>query len=497
MKFGWCVVWNAVAVGTYRLGVIALAWLALSAGAFAQQAPVVPAADIVPGKLFPHVACVRAPDQSYALYVPSTFTRDRLWPVVLALDPAARGAVPVELMQAAAEKYGFIVAGSNNSRNGPFTSSYQAAAAMAEDVSRRFPVDGKRVYLTGFSGGARAAVVVAKLCHGCAAGVILHGAGFPADPQYRPGKDVAFAVFSAIGTLDFNYSEVIPLQEELESQGIARRLRRFDGPHQWAPPEVWMEAFAWMDLMAMKRGVLQANPAFIEQQLAARLVRAREYESAGRLYAAWQEFRDITSDFAGLADTAAAAARAAALERHKQVLEQRAAEHKEIEEEKRILLAFDRAFARMLQQSAPRMEARAAVESEIATLRQRRDRESKESAAASPATERAFAQVSARLYEAGDQARRERDFPLAILDFELWAKLIPAQPFPHYHLARTHAQAGKKKDALRTLRRAVELGFNRPEALSHEDFASLQADPEFAKLRAEVEKAKAAANERR
>lgn len=415
--------------------------------------------------------------------------------MVFALDPAARGAVPVELMQAAAEKYGYIVAGSNNSRNGPFTPSYAAAVAMAADLSRRFPVDAKRVYFTGFSGGARAAVHVARLCQGCAAGVILHGAGFPSENP--ADKSVSLLVFSAIGVLDFNYSEVIPLQEQFDALGITHRLRRFDGPHQWAPPEVWVEAFEWLDLMAMKRGALPHNEAFVAQQFAARLGRAREHESAGRLYAAWQEFRDAARDFAGLTDTADAAARAAALERNPQMRQQRDAERKEIAEEARILLAFDRAFSRMRNLTAERMEARAAVESEIESLRRRRDREKEKSAAASPVTERSFTQVSARLFEAGDQARSEKDFPLAILDFELWAKLIPGQPGPHYQIARTHALSGKKKDALRALRQALELGFNRPELLSHEDFASLQSDPEFARLRAEVEKARATADERK
>jgi dienelactone hydrolase len=471
--------------------------LLIASPAMAQQAAVAPEAELTPGKIIPRVACASAPDQTYALYLPSYFTRDRLWPVLLALDPAARGAVPVELAKDAAEKYGYIVAGSNNSRNGPFTPSYQAAAAVAQDVSRRFPVDGKRFYLTGFSGGARAAVVVARLCKDCAAGVFLHGAGFPSDPDYRPQKSDSLAVFSAIGMLDFNYSEVIPLQEEFGSLGMTHRLRRWDGPHNWAPPEAWIEALEWFDLVAMRRGVLQRSDAFIAQQLAARTARAREREAAGDLYAAWQECRDIARDFAGLADPTAAAARAAVLERNPQMQQQRDAERNAIADERRILQAFDRAFARFLNLPAERLDARAAVESEVESLRRRRDREAEGGAAASPVSERAFTQVSARLFEAGDHARREKDYPLAILEFELWAKLLPTQPFPHYHLARTHSLAGRKKDALRALRRAVELGFNRPDALHHADFAPLHADPDFTKLRSAMEKSKATADERR
>ena len=57
--------------------------------------------------------------QSYWMFAPADYTADRAWPILYCLDPAARGRVPVDLFASAAEKAGFLVAGSNNSRNGP------------------------------------------------------------------------------------------------------------------------------------------------------------------------------------------------------------------------------------------------------------------------------------------------------------------------------------------------------------------------------------------
>ena len=61
------------------------------------------------------------------------------------MDPGGRGRTPVERYQAAAEKYGYIVAGSKNSRNGSWQASTDAVAAMTKDVAARFTVDAKRV----------------------------------------------------------------------------------------------------------------------------------------------------------------------------------------------------------------------------------------------------------------------------------------------------------------------------------------------------------------
>src|SRR5262245_2339531 len=76
------------------------------------------AAPLPAGRVVPDVKCAKDTSQSYALYLPSGYTPSRAWPVILGFDPGGRGTTPVERYQAAAEQYGYIVAGSNNSRNG-------------------------------------------------------------------------------------------------------------------------------------------------------------------------------------------------------------------------------------------------------------------------------------------------------------------------------------------------------------------------------------------
>ena len=90
----------------------------------------------------------------------------------------ARGAVPVARFKDAAEKYGYIVVGSNNSRNGPQPLS-EIVSDLWADTHARFSIDDQRVYLAGFSGGARVAISVAFWLKDRVAGVIACGGGFP------------------------------------------------------------------------------------------------------------------------------------------------------------------------------------------------------------------------------------------------------------------------------------------------------------------------------
>ena len=133
--------------------------------------------DLPAGAIIDDVRCAADSSQSYALFIPSNYTPDRAWPVIFAFDPGGRGRNPVERYQAAAEQYGYIVAGSNNSRNGSAETG-KAVSAMAADVTSRFRIDTRLMYAAGMSGGARVALGVA-LGSPSIAGVIASSAGYP------------------------------------------------------------------------------------------------------------------------------------------------------------------------------------------------------------------------------------------------------------------------------------------------------------------------------
>ena len=132
------------------------------------------------------------------------------------------------------------------------------------DTHTRFALDERRIYLTGFSGGARMAGSIALGCPQCKiAGVIAHGAGYPA--TRKPGTKDTLLYFFAVGDQDFNWREVIGIRREREEQGQPYRVRVFSGPHQWAPSEVMEEAVEWLMLKGMQAGSWPVDTAFVER----------------------------------------------------------------------------------------------------------------------------------------------------------------------------------------------------------------------------------------
>jgi predicted esterase len=261
------------------------------------------AEDFAPGRIIDDVKCAANPSQSYALFLPSNYSPGRSWPVIFAFSPMARGRVPLERLQEAAEKYGYIVAGSNNSRNGDAQSSTAAIRNMPTDVTSRFSVDLKRVYTAGFSGGARVAMQVA-LSSGKIAGVVACSAGLP---DAQPRKSVAFVIFGTAGTEDFNYLEMRQLDRTLTTP---HRVMIFEGTHDWLPASLAGDTVEWLELQAMKSGLRPRDEALLDKIFAARVAEATAKPS---------EFKAVVADFEGLRDVTAFAARAAEWERQKDV----------------------------------------------------------------------------------------------------------------------------------------------------------------------------------
>jgi predicted esterase len=432
-------------ISTYLL---AMACAALPALPRQNTAP-----DVVPlGSVLPHVATAVNSEQSYALYLPRHYSRDHLWPILYIFDPMARGEPALQQFQHAAEAQGFIVAASNNSRNGAWAPQAQAAEAMLNDTQSRFAVDLRRIYFAGFSGGARVSARLAQLCK-CAAGVILSGAGFPDGSP--PSADSTFPVFSAVGNGDFNYPEILRLEEALQKASFPHWLRIFQGPHQWAPPEVMDEALAWFRVRSMNTGREPRNDAFVAGQFVVAKDRAARYEASGDLLFALREYRQLAATFASLAGGTEVQTKADALEKGKAVRDAAKHERNDFEEQDRLAQEVFRPLANARRDDANRADP--AIRAEAATqtldliraLRSRAQGEKKPERAL--VLQRALAGIFVSSIESGETAFEKKDYAAAAQDFACAAEANPQADRMYRELAVARALSGDRKGALKAL----------------------------------------------
>lgn len=441
--------------------------------------------DLEPGRIIERVVCKDYPNQTYALYLPSNYSASRTWPLVAAFDPGARGNAPVERFKEAAEQYGYIVCGSNNSRNGPMPLSAEAAQAMLGDVTTRFAIDDKRVYLTGFSGGARVATAIAMRLPGRIAGVIGCGAGFATGVE--PSSSLPFVYYGTVGTEDLNYPEMKQLDRALDSAGVTHRVEVFEGGHGWAPVESCIRAIQWMELQAMKSGRRSREDSFIDRLFKNAQDNASANETAGRAYEAYIGYSGIAADFRGLREVSKYEKKATLLKNSKPVKQAISKDRDQENEQLRSVTELFGLRARLTSSatntvdSETRQITSSGLKAKLTELK--RKSEAKESTPERALARRTLNQFLITSFEQSTTLMGTKQYDFAVSNLAIDAELMPDNWRLLYNLACAYALKGDKRRAIETLNKAVKKGFTNAAELERNDqLDAIREEDGFKKL---------------
>lgn len=438
--------------------------------------------DPAPGRIIERVICKDNSEQTYALYLPSSYSNSRRWPLIAAFDPGARGNLPVEHFKEAAERYGFIVCGSNNSRNGPMPPTGEAAKAMLGDVAARFSIDDKRVYLAGFSGGARAASALAMFFNGQIAGVIGCGAGFAEGSNVN--SSLPFVYYGTVGTDDFNYPEMKRLDRTLEQAHIAHHVAVFEGGHEWAPSEGCVSAVEWIELQAMKSGRRARDDSFVDRLFATAQSRATAYESAGRTFEAYQEYAAVASDFNGLKDITGAETKIAALRDYKAVKQALARDRdQETEQRRRVNEIFGLRANAEKSSSDPQTQKTFLLDLKKVLSDLKRKSEAKDNSPERSLARRVLHEYTGASFEQSMILIQTKKYDAAAANLAIDAEAMPDNWRVSYNLACAYALGGDKRRSIEALNNAVRAGFsNTNELENNRQLDSIRGEPGFKKI---------------
>ena len=430
------------------------------------------------GKIIEKVLCQADATQSYALYLPANYTPDKAWPILYGFDPGGRGRQPVELYSEAAERFGWIVVGSNNSRNGPGVPLSNILTTLWRDTHERLAIDDRRVYATGMSGGARVAGRLALGTKGAVTGLIACGAGLPT--EQAPKKDWRFAVFGIGGLEDFNLIELHQLDDALSKAGLTHQLLMHDGAHTWPPKAALAEAVEWMEVQALKNGLRAKDDKLIADLYAQATDRARQFEEEGKLYHAFVRYSIVASSFNGLHDTADAAAQAQRLKNTKEVQAMTAQLKQADNLQERRMQEFMAAL-HAVDSDEDRPQSLASAKNLAAQLR-------KQSADPQPTTDRIVArrllgQFAVSANEQANEAMFRKSYARAAAILTIAVEIRPENTQTWLRLAAARAQSGDKRGALDALKQAVAHGFTDATRLEQgSEYAALRQEKEFKAL---------------
>ncbi|MGE9267130.1 MAG: SHD1 domain-containing protein [Verrucomicrobiales bacterium] len=204
--------------------------------------------ETVPSGTFPHplgkvVGPIEANGSKYHLYLPKSLKPGVKVPLLFFTSSGGGGYGTLKPLIEGAEINGWVIATSVESKNGmEIKLCLQHTANCTQHITETLPVDPKRIYYSGGSGGSRVAFANSKEHKG--AGVLAIIAGAQPDEEIR-GRHYFFIT----GATDYNRYGVAYSYDNLKSNSA---LRIHSGSHSAGPDWLRTEGMVWLETQALQ-----------------------------------------------------------------------------------------------------------------------------------------------------------------------------------------------------------------------------------------------------
>lgn len=406
--------------------------------------------------------------QHYHLYLPANYSTSKKYPVIVAFDAHGDGSLPVTKYKEIAEKYGYILAGSDNSKNGlSWNESATIANNLFTDLRARLSIDNQRFYLLGFSGGARIANGITIL-DGSIAGVICCGAAAPAINSPKPRSNYFF--MGVVGTGDFNYPELRKYDMvDLAGYPIKHALITFDGKHEWPDASVMQQAVWWMELNQMRKDPAYKNEEQIQAELKPLLAEIEKNKKEKKEYENYLLSKKIINFYETLTDIGSVYKLWTALQSSPSVDKALKKQESLLQDEEKLKAFYVKSFQDQNENW---------WKNEISSLQKKMKNDADPDIAHE--YQRILDYLSLVCYMQTNGALNQHQLAAADYFDHLYQLVDPANSEAYYFEAQIQQIKGNKEAAIAALGTSIEKGFKDKARLQNDTtFQAIQASPEF------------------
>ncbi len=198
-------------------------------------------------------SCTLDPAIQFSYYLPKSYKEGNKYPVLLLFDPQGDAHFALEKYTVAADEFEFILMSTNAIKNGlDGETAGHVMQTLLGTISTQLPVNPTRVYVGGFSGGARYASLLAMSGSGIQ-GLFVAGAGFPVENWKNLSPSV---IIAAANDGDMNLPEILALEEIKDKEQRSRILiMRDNGIHEWPSLKKMTEVMALFTAYAVRDSI--------------------------------------------------------------------------------------------------------------------------------------------------------------------------------------------------------------------------------------------------
>ncbi len=387
---------------------------------------------------------------SFALYLPHQYSDTDKLPVMILFDPHGDGSFPIYKYKSFAEKFGVIMMGSNDSKNGiNFDQTNSIVQALVDEALQRFHADQNQISLAGFSGGAKV-VLMASSQMTSILSIVYCSAGLPQLPQQLP------PALGITGLKDMNYTEVVETDQQLESNHIEHSLIEWNGKHEWCDTSTFENAFYWIEFRAMEKKVVVLDGNLVQGFV------KQNSKTISNPLAEEMRLKKLISFLNGVADVSKYQTALESLRKEKSFAAGQEKQKSDLELESRMKQNY---FECIEQKDVTWWHDEAT-----------HMRVSKSNAM----NDRILGYISLACYSLSNSALKRGDYQKAEKYLAIYSFVDPENIDRAFMQAIWYAHAGNKVGALQLLRDAISYGFtDKSKLMTDESFASIRNSNEF------------------
>ena len=400
----------------------------------------------------------------FSYYLPKSYSTTQKLPIIFIFDPHGDGNFPLNKYFPFAEQYSFILVASNVSKNGLQQNQLEGIIKQFfSKVSESITYASNRIYVMGFSGGARVASIAVVEQPGVK-GMILCGGGLAFD---RLPQGMHPSVLSFAGREDFNMVELMNLDTLLTETNLRNQLLIFNGHHQWPDSLSMEDAFFWTLFNEMKDSIIPVNDTLIDRFLT---LNNQKLKIEKNVFLKYLLLRKIVAFADGLTDV------------EKQRLQLKTIEHSRLY--KQYLKNFLQTISKEQQQEQSLVQAMGSQSFEwwkhtIAKLSQ----DTGKATIAAKSHLRILNYLSLAAYMQCDHTLKSNQDNIAGTFIGLYQLIDPKNSEGYYMEAQLAMRKNNIPATIIALKKAVDLGFDDFNRMQNEqDFARLYNNPDFMKL---------------
>ncbi len=202
-------------------------------------------------------------DDSYALYLPTTYQNGRPWPVLFVFDAEGRGRTAAQLFHSTAEEQGYIIVSSNDiSRQKDLEQNLRTGARLMQHIAGILPIDVNQVSTIGSMAGARVATSIPLVFENIF-GTIAVGDHWINFEMLDDNKNFMF--IGIVGDEQFADSGIKSTAGALSHLRFPSQVYTYSGNEEWPQPEIVNTAVGSLTLEAMRKKYRPVDVSLVEQ----------------------------------------------------------------------------------------------------------------------------------------------------------------------------------------------------------------------------------------